>query len=192
MTDEINPSRRKFLTQATTIIGGVGAGFAAVPFLGSWMPSKRAEALGAPVEVDIAKLEPGAQLTVAWRGRPIWIVRRTPKALETLAKTEELLRDPNSEDDMQPLYAKNKYRSIKPDFLILVGLCTHLGCVPSYRPELGAIDASWLGGFYCPCHGSKYDLAGRVYKGVPAPTNMEVPPHRYLGEGTILVGEHQE
>ena len=192
MTDKINPSRRKFLTQATTVIGGVGAGFAVVPFLGSWMPSKRAEALGAPVEVNIAKLEAGAQLTVAWRGKPIWIVRRTPKALETLAKTEDLLRDPNSEDNMQPLYAKNKYRSIKPDFLILVGLCTHLGCVPSYRPELGAIDANWLGGFYCPCHGSKYDLAGRVYKGVPAPTNMEVPPHRYLDDGTILVGEHQE
>lgn len=190
--DEFNSSRRKFLTNATVVVGSVGAAFAAVPFLGSWMPSKKAEALGAPVEVDLSKLEVGSQLSVLWRGNPVWIVRRSKEALATLPKVDSKLRDPNSEVDMQPAYAKNEYRSIKEEFLVLVGLCTHLGCVPTYRPDKGGIEADWLGGFYCPCHGSKYDLAGRVFKGVPAPTNMVVPPHRYIDDNKILIGEDSE
>lgn len=193
MTEEkIDSSRRRFLTAATSVVGGVGAAYAAAPFICSWFPSAKAEALGAPVEVDISKLDEGAQLTVAWRGQPIWIIRRSEGMLTKLPKLDEMLRDPKSEQDQQPSYARNEHRSIKEQFLVLVGLCTHLGCVPMFRPDIGTIEPGWPGGFFCPCHGSKFDLAGRVYKGVPAPTNLPVPPHRYLSDSVILIGEDQK
>ena len=189
MTQTVDKERRRFLTTATTIVGGVGAACVAVPFLGSWLPSAKAHALGAPVQIDLGPLEVGAQLTVAWRGQPIWVVRRTKEMLDKLPNSDDKLRDPLSEEKQQPLYATNEYRSIKPEFLILVGLCTHLGCVPTFRPDIGGIGPDWPGGFYCPCHGSKFDLAGRVYKGVPAPINLLVPPHRYVSDTVILIGE---
>jgi ubiquinol-cytochrome c reductase iron-sulfur subunit len=191
MSDEVNQSRRRFLTVATSAIGGAGLAMAAMPFIVSWFPSAKAQALGAPVEIDISKLEPGGQLTVPWRGKPIWIVRRTDSVLKSLSEMEPLLRDPQSVESIQPSYALNEARSIKPEFLILVGVCTHLGCVPTYRPDKGGIDADWPGGFYCPCHGSKYDLAGRVYKGMPAPLNLVVPPHQYLKDTVVLIGVDQ-
>lgn len=189
--DKVDTSRRRFLTAATSVIGGIGVMYAAAPFISSWLPSARAQALGAPVKIDIGKLDPGAQLTVEWRGQPIWVIRRTKEMLDKLKQLDSLLRDPNSEHDQQPPYAHNEYRSIKPEYLVLVGICTHLGCVPMYRPDIGSIDPSWPGGFFCPCHGSKYDLAGRVYKGVPAPTNMVVPPYHYLDDNVIEVGEDE-
>lgn len=188
-SEKVDLERRRFLTAATSVVGGVGAAFAAAPFVASWFPSTKAKALGAPVEIDISKLEPGAQLTQAWRGKPIWVIRRSEAALESLKKMDGKLRDPNSDEPQQPEYAKNEHRSIKPEYLVLVGLCTHLGCVPTYRPDIGGIDKEWLGGFFCPCHGSKYDMAGRVYKGVPAPTNLPVPPHQYLNDTLLLIGE---
>jgi ubiquinol-cytochrome c reductase iron-sulfur subunit len=194
VSKEVDESRRRFLTVATTVVGGVGAAMAAAPFISSWKPSAKAQALGAPVEVDVSRLELGAQVTVAWRGQPIWVVRRSQEMLDMLPSLDEQLRDPYSdENDQQPAYAKNISRSIRPEYLVLIGLCTHLGCVPTYRPDIGGVGADWPGGFYCPCHGSKYDLAGRVYKGVPAPTNLIVPPHTYVSDSIILVGEdHQE
>ena len=188
-SSEVDLDRRRFLTTATTVVGGIGAACAAVPFIESWLPSARAQALGAPVEIDLSKLEEGAQLTVEWRGQPVWIIRRSQAMLDSLASLNGLLRDPDSAEAQQPEYAQNAHRSIKPEYLVLVGLCTHLGCVPTYRPDIGGIDAHWPGGFYCPCHGSKYDLAGRVYKGVPAPTNLVVPPYHYLSENVILIGQ---
>ncbi len=190
--DSVNTGRRKFLTAASVVIGGVGAAAAVSPFIASWMPSARARALGAPVEVDVSGLEVGSQVTVEWRGNPIWVIRRPESAISRLAGMDKILRDPDSVEDQQPEYAKNPYRSIKEEFLVLIGLCTHLGCVPNYRPELGAIEPSWQGGFFCPCHGSKFDLAGRVYKGVPAPLNLPVPPHRYVADNVILIGEDQK
>lgn len=189
MAEEFNGNRRRFLTVATSVIGGIGAAYVATPFISSWSPSRKAQAMGAPVEVDISALEVGAQLTVEWRGQPIWIIRRSEKMLDALHSLDGSMRDPNSTWDQQPKYAQNAYRSIKPAYLVLVGLCTHLGCVPTYRPDIGGIGADWPGGFYCPCHGSKYDLAGRVYKGVPAPSNLVVPPHRYLKDTVLLIGE---
>lgn len=188
-SSEIDLDRRRFLTTATAVVGGIGAACAAMPFIESWLPSARAQALGAPVEIEVGKMEPGSQLTVEWRGQPIWIIRRSKEMLDGLAQLDPILRDPASHEMQQPSYAQNDHRSIKPEFLILVGICTHLGCVPTYRPDIGGIDAHWPGGFYCPCHGSKYDLAGRVYKGVPAPTNLVVPPHHYLSETLVLIGE---
>jgi ubiquinol-cytochrome c reductase iron-sulfur subunit len=190
--DKIDTGRRRFLTTATTVIGGIGAVYAAAPFICSWFPSVRAQAMGAPVEIDISKLEPGAQLTVEWRGKPIWVVRRTEPVLKRLKTETKFLLDPNSTELQQPSYAKNFYRSIKEEYLVLVGICTHLGCVPLYRPEIGSVEPSWQGGFFCPCHGSKFDLAGRVYKGVPAPKNLEVPPYKFLSNSVILVGEDQK
>ncbi len=184
----IDTKRRKFLRRATTVVSGIGAAYVAAPFLASWLPSEKAKALGAPVEVDVSKLEMGAQITVPWRGQPVWIVRRPQKVIDNLSSLNSLLRDPNSDRPQQPEYAQNIYRSIKPEFLVLVGLCTHLGCVPTYRPDLGGIGADWPGGFYCPCHGSKFDLAGRVYHGVPAPSNLVVPPHMYLSDNLLLIG----
>ncbi len=186
-------SRRRFLTAAATVVGGVGVGFAAWPFLASWKPSAKAQAIGAPVEADISKLEPGQRLTVQWRGKPVWIVRRTDESLGTLPALEDRLRDPESDAPMQPSYARNAHRSIKPQYIVLVGLCTHLGCSPSFRPDLAAADLGpdWKGGFFCPCHGSRFDLAGRVYSGVPAPSNLEVPPHIYLTETRIRIGVDQ-
>lgn len=186
--DEMDAGRRRFLTAATSVIGGVGAAFVAVPFLGSWRPSAKAQALGAPVEVDVSKIEPGAKITVAWRGQPIFVVHRTDESIEMLEKIEGRLRDPESKASTQPEYAMNKSRAINKKYAVLLGLCTHLGCVPMYRPKVGSIEPSWQGGFFCPCHGSKFDLAGRVYKGVPAPTNLPVPPHYYANkESTLLV-----
>ena len=190
MSDDVDLSRRHFLGVATAVTGGVGAVFAAYPFLASWQPSARAQALGAPVEVDIGKLEPGAMMKVEWRGKPVWILRRSDGMLESVVKSDDVLRDPNSEQPQQPEYATNEYRSIKPEVLVVVGSCTHLGCSPIERFDIAPADlgADWEGGFYCPCHGSKFDLAGRVYKGVPAPLNLAVPPHRYLTETLVLIG----
>lgn len=187
----VDTSRRRFLTVATAAVGGVGAVFGAYPFLAAMQPSARAEAAGAPVEVDISKLEPGARLTVEWRGKPVWVVRRTPEMLSKLTGLGSELRDPNSDQDQQPTYAKNTYRSIKPEILVLVGICTHLGCSPTYRPEPGASDlgSNWPGGFFCPCHGSRFDMAGRVFAGVPAPLNMAVPPYRFAGETRVVIGD---
>lgn len=190
--DKIDTGRRRFLRSATTVIGGIGVAYAAVPFIASWLPSGRAQALGAPVKVDISKLEPGAQLSIEWRGQPVWVINRTKAMLDKLPQLDKLLRDPDSKQDQQPPYAKNEYRSIKPEYLVLIGLCTHLGCVPMYRPDVGSIEPTWPGGFFCPCHGSKFDLAGRVFKGVPAPLNLKVPPYRYDSDTVILVGENQK
>jgi ubiquinol-cytochrome c reductase iron-sulfur subunit len=190
-TNEVDLGRRRFLTTATTVVGGVGALFALTPFLSAWKPSARAQAAGAPVQVDVSLLDEGQQMTVEWRGRPIWIVRRSKQMLAELPKLDSKLRDPNSEEPQQPNYAVNGYRSIKPEFLVAVGLCTHLGCVPSYRPTPASVSPTWPGGFYCPCHGSLFDMAGRVYKGVPAPTNLIIPPYKYLNEKTILVGDDE-
>ncbi len=195
MSEDNGLSRRRFLTVATSITGAVGAVAAAVPFLSSWQPSARARALGAPVEVDLSKLEEGAMMRVIWRGKPISILRRSPAMLERLAGSKAELRDPDSEvKDQQPDYAANATRSLKPEFLIVISNCTHLGCVPVNRFEVAPADlgADWVGGFFCPCHGSKFDLAGRVYAGVPAPTNLVVPPHRYIGDKTLLIGEDTE
>ncbi|SNX61201.1 ubiquinol-cytochrome c reductase iron-sulfur subunit [Nitrosomonas ureae] len=186
--------RRKFLVAATSVAGGVAGAAIATPFLLSMMPSERAKAAGAPVEVDISKLEPGMLLMVEWRGRVVWVLNRTPEMLKTLEKVEDELADPNSEKNQQPEYAKNRTRSIKPEILVTEGVCTHLGCSPVFRKDIAPADLGpdWLGGFFCPCHGSKFDLAGRVYKHVPAPTNMVVPPHVYLSESRLLIGSESE
>src|SRR5690606_11010128 len=191
-TDGVDLTRRHFLTVATSVVGGVGVVAAAVPFVASMQPSDRARAAGAPVEVDISKIEPGGIVKVEWRGRAIAIVRRTQAMQQaTLELGDETLRDPMSQEPQQPEYASNELRSIKPEYFVVVSNCTHLGCSPTYRPEVAPADLGrdWNGGFFCPCHGSKFDLAGRVYKGVPAPLNLQVPPHRYLNEGTLLIGE---
>jgi len=187
-SDGVDKKRRRFLTAATSVVGAVGAGFVAVPFLSSWNPSARAQSAGAPVETDISKLLPGQQVVVKWQGKPVWMVRRDEKALATLKDSALLdqLRDPGSDESVQPAYAKNEFRSIKPEYLIMVGICTHLGCSPTYRPE---ITGDWMGGFFCPCHGSKFDFSGRVYAGVPAPINLEIPPHRYVSDNIVLIGE---
>ncbi len=189
--DEANPGRRRFLTAATTVVGAVGAGFALVPFISSMQPSAKARAAGAPVRADISKLEPGQMIRVKWRGKPVWIVNRTEEMLNDLPSLDAEVSDPASNESEQPDYAKNEYRSIKPEILILVGICTHLGCSPTYRPDVAPADlgADWKGGFFCPCHGSRFDIAGRVYSGVPAPTNLPVPPHRYLSDNEILIGD---
>ncbi len=190
---EINVERRRFLTTLTSVVGGVGAACAAVPFIGSWLPSAKAQAMGAPIEVDISKLEVGQQLTVEWRGQPIWIINRTPESVKKLPSLDSLLRDPNSNDtEQQPSYAKNIHRSIKDQYLVLVGLCTHLGCVPTYRPDIGGVEPNWPGGFFCPCHGSKFDLAGRVFKGVPAPVNLLVPPYKFVTDTVLLIGQDEK
>lgn len=188
--EERMSGRRKFLVAATSMAGGVAGVAIATPFLLSMMPSERAKAAGAPVEVDISKLEPGMLIFVEWRGKVVWILNRTPEMLETLVKVEDELADPNSEKKQQPEYAKNRARSIKPEILVVEGVCTHLGCSPVFRKEIAPPDLGpdWLGGFFCPCHGSKFDLAGRVYKNVPAPTNLVVPPYSYLSESRILIG----
>jgi ubiquinol-cytochrome c reductase iron-sulfur subunit len=189
--DETNTGRRRFLTAATTVVGAVGVGFVLVPFVSSMQPSAKARAAGAPVRADISKLEPGQMIRVKWRGKPVWMVKRTEEMLETLPTLDGELRDPESLQPMQPEYAQNGFRSIKPEVLVTVGICTHLGCSPTYRPDVAPADLGpdWKGGFFCPCHGSTFDLAGRVYKGVPAPLNLEVPPHRYLSDDEIMIGE---
>lgn len=186
--------RRKFLVAATSVAGGVAGAAIATPFLLSMMPSERAKAAGAPVEVDISKLELGMLLMVEWRGRVVWVLKRTPEMLETLVKIEDELADPKSEKKQQPEYAQNRTRSIKPETLVVEGVCTHLGCSPVFRKDIAPADLGpdWQGGFFCPCHGSKFDLAGRVYKNVPAPTNMVVPPHTYLSDNQLLIGSESE
>ena len=195
MTNEgVDPDKRRFLTQAATVVGAVGAGFLAVPFVSSMRPSAKAEALGAPVEVDISKIEPGQRIIVLWRGKPVWVVSRNEEALANLSTLEDQLLDPQSENSIQPESAQNEARSIKPEILVAVGICTHLGCSPVYRPDIAPEDLGpdWKGGFFCPCHGSRFDLAGRVYKSVPAPTNLEIPPHHYLSDTRIVVGLNEE
>ena len=196
MADQgVNTGRRRFLTATTAVVGAGGAIAAAVPFLKTWQPSARAQVAGAPVTVDISKLEPGQRVVEQWRGQPVWLIRRTPEQLEALASQDARLRDPDSENpEQQPEYAKNKHRSIKPEIAVLVGTCTHLGCSPLFKPELQPepFDADWKGGFYCPCHNSRFDLAGRVYEGVPAPTNLKVPPYRFVDETHILIGVDTE
>jgi ubiquinol-cytochrome c reductase iron-sulfur subunit len=189
---EINRGKRRFLIAATTAVGGVAAVGTAVPFVLSMMPSARARAAGAPVDIDIGKIEPGALLTVEWRGKPVWVVSRTREMLDLLGKHEGELADANSDSSIQPDYCKNATRSLKPELLVAVGICTHLGCSPTYRKDIGAADlggTDWHGGFFCPCHGSRFDLAGRVYKGSPAPSNLEIPPHKFVGDGRLLIGE---
>lgn len=195
--DGVNEGRRRVLTALTSAVGVAGVVGAAVPFVGSWNPSAKAKAAGAPVSINIAKLEPGQMVTVEWRGKPVYVFRRTEEALAGLEKMEDSLRDPGSEKSVQPTYVEKEARTIKgkEQVGVLLGLCTHLGCAPSYRPEVGAKDLggdSWYGGFFCACHGSKFDLAGRVLAGVPAPINLEVPPHKYLSDDVILIGEDQE
>jgi ubiquinol-cytochrome c reductase iron-sulfur subunit len=187
---KMDTRRRKFLIAATSAVGGVAAVAVAAPLLMSMMPSARAKAAGAPVEVDISKVEPGMLLTVEWRGKPVWIVNRTKEMLDLLGKHDDKLTDPTCEQPQQPVYCKNATRSIKPEFLVAVGICTHLGCSPTYRKEVGAADlgADWPGGFFCPCHGSRFDLAARVFKNVPAPTNLVIPPYQYLSDTKLLVG----
>lgn len=191
MTDSSGFTRRHFLTAATAVTAGAGAAATAVPFVASFRPSARAQALGAPVQRDVSRLEPGAMVRVEWRGRVIFIVRRTEAMLSKLGELAGMLADPNSENiEQQPEYAANEFRSIRPEYLVVEGVCTHFGCAPVARFELGPADlgADWPGGFFCPCHGSKFDLAGRVFRSVPAPSNLVVPPHRFVNETTILIG----
>lgn len=189
--DETNTGRRRFLTAATTVVGAVGTGFLLVPFISSMQPSAKARAAGAPVRADISKLEPGQMIRVKWRGKPVWVVSRTEEMLQTLPTLNDNLRDPESAVSEQPEYAQNEHRSIRPEVLVAIGICTHLGCSPTYRPDVAPADLGpdWMGGFFCPCHGSRFDIAGRVYAGVPAPTNLPIPPHKYLSDDEILIGE---
>lgn len=188
----IDNSKRQFLTTAITVVGAVGTGYIAVPFLAQMQPSTKAKAAGAPIEIDISKVEPGQLIRAAWRGKPVWVLFRTPEVLEILASDTSKLADPDSLESNQPASSQNELRSIKPEIFIAVGLCTHLGCSPTFRPEIAPNDlgATWNGGFFCPCHGSGFDLAGRVVSGVPAPTNLDVPPHHYITETLILIGEN--
>jgi ubiquinol-cytochrome c reductase iron-sulfur subunit len=186
----VDNSRRRFLTIATSVVGGVGAAGAAVPFIASWNPSERAKSAGAPVEVDISKLEPGQLIRVEWRGKPVWVINRTSKMLEQMKAHEGQLRDPQSEEPQQLDSAKNEYRSKRPEIFVAVGICTHLGCSPSFfNGGFGEFVEGTESGFFCPCHGSKFDMAGRVFQAVPAPLNLEIPPYTFIDETTILVGE---
>jgi ubiquinol-cytochrome c reductase iron-sulfur subunit len=190
MIEGVDTEKRRFLTKTASVVGAVGAGFLAVPFLSSMRPSEKAEALGAPVEVDISKLESGQRVIVLWRGKPVWVVNRPQEALAAIATLDTEVLDPRSDASQQPPLAKNETRAIRPEIFVAVGVCTHLGCSPVYRPEIAPADLGndWKGGFFCPCHGSKFDLAGRVYKGVPAPSNLEIPPHYYISETRIMIG----
>lgn len=192
--EDVDQTKRQFLTSAVSVVGAIGAGYLAVPFLAQMQPSVKAMAAGAPVEVDISKMEPGQLIRVAWRGKPVWILNRTPEVLKTLSTLDDQLRDPLSMESKQPSSSKNPVRSIKPEIFVAVGICTHLGCSPTFRPEIAPHDLGekWKGGFFCPCHGSWFDLAGRVYTGVPAPTNLEVPPYRYITDTQLIIGETPE
>ncbi|HLX27252.1 MAG TPA: ubiquinol-cytochrome c reductase iron-sulfur subunit [Casimicrobiaceae bacterium] len=187
----VNKDKRRFLIGATSVVGGIGVAAVAAPFVISLFPSERAKAAGAPVEVDISKIEPGQKINVAWRGKPVWLLNRTPEMLATLPKMDSRVADPHSEVDHQPSYCKNEWRSIKKEWWVAIGICTHLGCSPTFRPEVAPPDLGpdWLGGFFCPCHQSKYDLAGRVFQSMPAPTNLVIPPYKYLSDTRISVGE---
>ncbi|GEN22588.1 ubiquinol-cytochrome c reductase iron-sulfur subunit [Halomonas cupida] len=192
----VNKGRRRFLVGATSVVGAIGAVGVAIPFVASWQPSARARAAGAPVQADISKLEPGQRMTVEWRGRPVWVVYRTPEMIErTESLGDGILADPQSARPQQPDYAAGPMRSIRPEIGVLVGICTHLGCSPLYKPEPNAEDVGaedWPGGFFCPCHGSRFDLAGRVFRNVPAPTNLEVPPYHFVSDTVVVVGEDGE
>lgn len=190
----VNKGRRRFLVAATSVVGAAGAVGVATPFLKSWNPSAKAKAAGAPVKVNINKLEPGQQVVYEWRGKPVFVLRRTKDMLNELPSQDGRLRDPESANSEQPEYATNLYRSRTEDVLVLVGLCTHLGCSPKYLPEVKPMefDANWKGGYFCPCHGSRFDLAGRVYKGVPAPTNLVVPPYSFEGDDILIIGKDEE
>lgn len=192
MKEVIDKHRRCFLRAATTAVGGIGLAAASVPFISYWMPSADTEAAAAPIKIDISSLKPREQLTVPWRGMPVWVISRDEEMLGTLSKVTDLLRDPLCEQDQQPAYCKNINRSIKPQIFVAIGICTHLGCVPTYRPDVGSVSSDWLGGFYCPCHGSKYDLSGRVYQNVPAPLNLKIPRHMYVSDTEILIGEDKD
>lgn len=187
----VNNGRRRLLIGATSALGAVGVIGAAVPFVQSWHPSAKARAAGAPARADISKLQPGQQMTVEWRGRPVWIVRRTAEGLANLEKVNNWVSDPESNRSIQPDYIpKTAARSIRDEYVVIIGICTHLGCSPTYRPEIQPADLGedWLGGFFCPCHGSKFDLSGRVYSAQPAPTNLEIPPHAYVDDNTLVIG----
>ena len=188
-------TRRRFLTAATSAVSAVGVVGVAVPFLGSWNPSEKAKAAGAPVKADIGKIAPGQMVVVEWRGKPVYVLRRTPEQLSDLTALDGDLKDPNSGGADQPIYIEGTSRSLNEELLVVVGLCTHLGCAPKFRPEVGAADLggdSWVGGFFCPCHGSKFDLAGRVYKGVPAAANLVVPPYSFEGDNVLVIGVDAE
>lgn len=189
--NEVDRSKRRLLIAATTAVGGVAAVGAAIPFVLSMLPSERAKAAGAPVEVDVSKVEPGMILNVEWQGKPVWVVHRTKEMLDSLGGHDAALADPKSEAPQQPEYCQNATRSIKPEYLVAVGICTHLGCSPTYRPEVAPPDLppGWVGGFFCPCHGSRFDLAARVFAGVPAPTNLVIPKHKYLTDSRLLIGD---
>ncbi|KPC54054.1 ubiquinol-cytochrome c reductase iron-sulfur subunit [Amantichitinum ursilacus] len=192
MSDQhVDNSKRRFLLLASSGAGAVAVAGIATPFVASFLPSERAKAAGAPVEVDISKLEMGQKVNVEWRGKPVWVVKRTKEMIDSLPKLDGELADPKSDSSDQPDYAKNEARALKPEIWVATGVCTHLGCSPTYRPDLAPADLGpgWLGGYYCPCHGSKYDLAGRVYKGVPAPLNLPIPPYKFLTDTTIRIGE---
>ena len=193
--DQVDEKKRRLLIVATAAASAVAAGGVAVPFLGSWFPSARALAAGGPVEVDISKIETGQQVTVEWRGKPVWFLRRSPEMVAGLGSHDAVLADPESKSSLQPDYAKGPARSIKPEIFVAVGVCTHLGCTPTLKREIGAasdMGADWPGGYYCPCHNSRFDLSARVFKGSPAPTNLVIPPHRYLSDARIVVGEDQK
>ena len=192
--DSTDIERRQFLTGTAAVLGGLGAGVAAIPFVSTFQPSERAKAIGAPVEANIDQIEPGQRVTYKWRGKPVWIIRRTEEQLAALEQMRDILADPDSTSSVQPEFAEKSWRSLNQEYLVLVGICTHLGCSPSFRPLAGDVvmGADSVGGFYCPCHGSKFDLSGRVYAGVPAPTNMDVPPYKFLNESRILIGELAE
>lgn len=193
-SDGINTGRRRFLTAATSVVGAAGAVGVAIPFVGSWNPSAKAKAAGAPVKADIGKIEPGQMLVVEWRGKPVYVVRRTEQQIADLAAVRGDLKDPDSAGADQPEYVEGDARSIRAEFMVLVGLCTHLGCAPKHRPELGVPDLggdAWRGGFFCPCHGSRFDLAGRVYQGSPASANLIVPPHSFETDSVLVIGVDQ-
>ena len=190
----INQSRRRFLTTAATVVGGVGAAAATVPFVSNMNPSAKTKAIGAPVEVDISNIEPGRRLIEKWQGKPVWILRRTEEMLNDISSLNSNVSDPKSDESAQPEYAKNEYRARKEEFLVVIGICTHLGCSPNFvlKGEGESISMDWKGGFFCPCHGSKFDLAGRVFKGVPAPRNLVIPPYKFISPTRLLIGDDSE
>jgi ubiquinol-cytochrome c reductase iron-sulfur subunit len=190
----IDQSRRRFLTTAATVVGGVGAVAAAVPFVSNMNPSAKTKAIGAPVEVDISKLEPGDRMIEKWQGKPVWILRRTGEMLKDISSLNDKVSDPTSDNSAQPDYAKNEFRAREDEFLVVIGICTHLGCSPNFvmKEEGDSIDADWKGGFFCPCHGSRFDLAGRVFIGVPAPSNLVIPPYKFISSTRLLIGDDSE
>jgi ubiquinol-cytochrome c reductase iron-sulfur subunit len=190
----VNQGRRRFLTATTVVVGGAGAVTALVPFIKSWEPSERAKNAGAPVLADITKVEAGARLVIAWRGQPVWVVNRTKAMLDTLPQVDGRLKDKDSKADQQPKYAQNEARAIKPEWFVVIGICTHLGCSPDFVPEIKPepFDPEWKGGFFCPCHKSRYDISGRVFQGVPAPLNLVVPPYKFVDNTHIMIGVNPE